>query len=172
MSSSRSGSSHSSSWRIFSLARLGLWPFQVSSKILFQFENQKTVFFANPIFFPYFSCIFTLFSVFFVVNNIFSYFETIWEICNIKKKSLELKKAIYQKKSSSVSARKLKCSAWLDSARKHFSSARLSLGNFSSNSSLDYLCTCTYLLNLKSLTFKNSTQCNGVKYFLMEHFHA
>ena len=33
MSPSRAGSSHSSSWRIFSSARLGSWPFHFSSKL-------------------------------------------------------------------------------------------------------------------------------------------
>ena len=41
------------------------------------------------------------------------------------------KKVQAKEKSSSVSAQKLKCPAWLDSARKLFSS-----GNFSSNSSI------------------------------------
>jgi hypothetical protein len=43
----------------------------------------------------------------------------------IEEKKFGAKKAIYQKKSSSVSAQKLKCPARLNSARKLFGSAQL-----------------------------------------------
>ena len=73
MSSSRAGSSHSSSWSIFSLARLGSWPFSFSSNFFFQLENQKIAIFCHPdFFFPYFTCIFTLFSTYCVANDTIS----------------------------------------------------------------------------------------------------
>ena len=60
------------SWRIFSLTQLGSWPFLFSLNFLFQLENQKIcIFCLSDFFFPYFLCIFTLFSVFSVVNNTF-----------------------------------------------------------------------------------------------------
>ena len=62
ISPNRAVSSHSSSWRIFSLARLGLWPFQLSSKNLSPLEFQKTSIFL-PIWF--FSLISPAFSVYF-----------------------------------------------------------------------------------------------------------
>ena len=51
------------SWLELRYFRLGSWPFSFSSKI------RKLTFFAAQIFFPYFTCIFTLFSVYSVANN-------------------------------------------------------------------------------------------------------
>ena len=53
MSPSRAGLSHSSSWRIFSSAWVGSWPFPCSSKKKISARKLKNLFF-----FPYYPCIF------------------------------------------------------------------------------------------------------------------
>ena len=98
MSPSRAGLSHSSSWGIFSSARLGSWPFPLSSKLKNGPKRAGSLILS------------------FLIHH-----NTIYNIF------------------SSVSAWKLKC---LSSARlglEPFSSVRLSSGNSSSNSSLNYL---------------------------------
>ena len=50
------------SWLELKYFRLGSWPFSFSSNFFLELENQKLPFFAAQIFFPYFTCIFTLFS--------------------------------------------------------------------------------------------------------------
>ena len=61
MSPSQAGSSHSLSWSIFSLARLGSWPFSFSSNFFFQLENQKIANFCHPDFFFLISPAFSLY---------------------------------------------------------------------------------------------------------------
>ena len=126
----RAGSSHSSIWRIFSSARLVTFFIQLEEKISAR-KSQIGHFLPLRFFslFPlhfYYIFVFLWWMILFLLR--ITYF--CW-----RKKSLEIKSYI-SKKYSWVSARKLKCSAGLYSAWKLFSSARLSLGNFSSNSSL------------------------------------
>ena len=63
--------------------------------------SENRPFFANFFFFHYFPCIFTLFLVFFVVNNTFSYYKMndFWveKFLTPRKKKLELKKLYIQK---------------------------------------------------------------------------
>ena len=67
---------------------------------------------------------------------------------------------------SSVSAQKLKCPVCLDSARKLFSSARLSSGNFSSNSSL----LATYLSTYYLLKGDGKSPWNPYSIYVMDQF--
>ena len=68
MSLSQAGLSHSSSWRIFSLTRLGSWPFPLSStKKNFQLENPKIAIFWHSDIFPYFPCNYRGLSTFFTL---------------------------------------------------------------------------------------------------------
>ena len=134
MSSSQAGSSHSSSWRIFSSARLVTFSLQLEKK------NQLE----NWIFFSLFPLHFqktSQFLVFFVVSLVFLHKMTdflVQKPVNEKKRKKVLQKALNKKKSSLISAWKLKCpsSVCLSFAQNHYCSAWLSSGNSSSNSSL------------------------------------
>ena len=145
MSPSQTGSSHSSSWRIFSSALLGLWPFPLSSKIIFQLENRPNWHFLPLIFFlSFFPCIFIGIGIFFTIHifdfsvaKTFSFLKMNGLLGNTKKIKVLSKKKLFINIyiDSSVSARKLKCPS---SAQLGTFLARLSSGNLSSNSK--YLC--------------------------------
>ena len=118
--------------------------FFLQLKLFFSARKSKNCHFLPPrLFFPYFTCIFTLFSVYSVAN---------WLIFGLRKK-MELKKLyIYQKKPTSVSARKLKCPslarlgtfiARLGSAR--LGSARLEL---ITTNLVTFLCNDTFFFSL------------------------
>ena len=111
MRPSRAGSSHSSSWSIFSSARLGSWPFFLQLELFFQLENLIYSFFSsNFLFSPQNFVILQRNSIIYrrIEWKLYCFFLK-WLIFGVKKENWS-KKAIYQrKKSSSLSARKLKC---------------------------------------------------------------
>ena len=145
MSPSRAGSSQSSSWRIFSLARVGLWPFSLQLEI----ENrQKTSWNFD---FDFFSLNHSFKFLKHLLCYVFSYklpcnwlelviimmlVEKIGNLIGVLKQN----SARFQLKNWSVPA-------WLGSAWNFHSSGSLEPENSSSNSSLQFWYFCGVTTN-------------------------
>ena len=144
MSPSRVGSSRSSSWRIFSSARLGSWPFPFSSKIsLCRLENRQN----TGLFYSCIHCIFCHSAEFFTFTySYITWFKTL-HICklpsylktfdnkNLGKNEFAIFWHTYCRKCQLGFSSKIKVPQ-LGSARNLHSSGSLEPENSSSNSSL------------------------------------